>query len=219
MATRTRNTERLSRERIVEAAVELLDTTGEDGLTFRALSAHLRTGPGAIYWHVANKGELLDAATDAVLTRGMTGEAATGTPQEVIRAIALVLFDAIDEHPWVGAQLSDGPWRSVTLQICERIGQQIQRLGVPGAEQFMAASAVMLYILGAARQNAANARMNPPGADRAAILATQAAAWEGLDPEGFPFLRHVAGQMREHDDREQFVAGLDLILVGITGLA
>ncbi|MBI0381492.1 TetR family transcriptional regulator, partial [Streptomyces albiflaviniger] len=57
MATRTRRTQRrteaLSRERIVEAAVELLDTAGEGGLTFRALTERPATGPGAIYWHVA----------------------------------------------------------------------------------------------------------------------------------------------------------------------
>ena len=71
MAARTRKSERrteaLSRERIVEAAVELLDAAGAGGLTFRALTERLATGPGAIYWHVANKGELLGAATEAVV--------------------------------------------------------------------------------------------------------------------------------------------------------
>jgi AcrR family transcriptional regulator len=56
MATRTRPGERedaLSRDRIVAAAVAMLDSGAE--LTFRALAARLRTGPGAIYWHVPNK--------------------------------------------------------------------------------------------------------------------------------------------------------------------
>ena len=51
----------LSRDRIVDVAIELLDAEGESGLTFRALAGRLATGPGAIYWHVANKGELLTA--------------------------------------------------------------------------------------------------------------------------------------------------------------
>ncbi|GAA1938738.1 hypothetical protein GCM10009754_02190 [Amycolatopsis minnesotensis] len=41
--------------------MELLDAGGEGGLTFRALTERLATGPGAIYWHAANKGELLGA--------------------------------------------------------------------------------------------------------------------------------------------------------------
>ena len=33
-------------ERIVEAAIEILDTAGEGALTFRALTERLATGPG-----------------------------------------------------------------------------------------------------------------------------------------------------------------------------
>ena len=38
-----------------------------------------------------------------------------------------------------------------------------------------------------------------------------------LDPDDFAFTRTVAAQLRDHDDREQFLAGLDLILAGIRG--
>ena len=45
-------------QRIVEAAVELLTgPAGESGLTFRALTECLATGPGADRRHVANNGE------------------------------------------------------------------------------------------------------------------------------------------------------------------
>jgi hypothetical protein len=37
-----------------------------------------------------------------------------------------------------------------------------------------------------------------------------------LDPAEYPFVRQVAAQLPAHDDREQFLAGIDLILVGIT---
>ncbi|WP_127502565.1 TetR/AcrR family transcriptional regulator [Actinoplanes solisilvae] len=205
----------LSRERIVGAAVDMLDDAGEGGLTFRALSARLKTGPGAIYWHVANKEELLDAAASRVLADTTLVE--VSDPADAIRAIALGLFDAIDEHPWLGAQLSHGPWRSLTLRILERLGQQIQALGVPEEAQFTSASALLIHILGAARQNAANARDQPPGADRTAVLEAEAAHWRNLDPHEYPFLQAIAGQLRDHDDRAQFLAGVDLVLNGITG--
>lgn len=35
------------------------------------------------------------------------------------------------------------------------------------------------------------------------------------DPAKYPFVRQVATQLRDHDDREQFRAGIDLILAGI----
>jgi AcrR family transcriptional regulator len=222
MATRTRNTDRredaLSRERIVSAAVELLDTAGEGGLTFRALSAELKTGPGAIYWHVANKGELLAAATDAVLAGALAGNEAGRTPEEAIRAAALGLFDAIDDHPWVGAQLSRVASQSATLRIFERLGRQVQALGVPEAALFDSASALLNYILGVAGQNAANARNQAPGTNRADVLGAESAVWAALDLAEYPFLRRIAGQLRDHDDRAQFVAGVDLIVAGITSL-
>ena len=42
-----------------------------------------------------------------------------------------------------------------------------------------------------------------------------AARWTRLDPAEYPFVHQVATQLREHDDREQFLAGVDLILAGI----
>ena len=163
MATKAQRTERrtdaLSKERIVEAAIEILDADGESALTFRALAARLATGSGAIYWHVANKNELLAAATDDVIARVMTEVVSGAEPREAIRAIALGVFDAIDAHPWVGAQLAREPWQSAMLQIFESVGGQLQALGVPERAQFDCASALVNYILGLAGQYAADARL------------------------------------------------------------
>lgn len=219
MATRTRRSERgeepLSRERIVEAAVELLDSAGESGLTFRALAERLTTGPGAIYWHVAGKDELLSAATEAVVAGTMTAAPAGATPREAVHALALGVFDAIDAHPWVGAQLSRTSWQSPMLGILERLGRQVRALGVPEAAQFTSASALLYYIFGVSNQNAANARAVRPDTDRTTFLRTVAASWAQLDPDEYAFIRNIAGQVREHDDREEFLAGIDLILAGI----
>ena len=219
MATRTRRPERreepLSRERIVETAIGLLDAAGEGGLTFRVLAERLSTGPGAIYWHVAGKDELLGAATGAVLADAMTAEAADATPQDAIRALALGVFDAIDAHPWIGTQLARAPEQSPMLRAFEHIGRQVQALGVPGAAQFTVASALWSYILGVGGQNAANARAVRPETDRTEFLGSVATAWENLDPEEYAFTRSVAGQLRDHDDRVEFLAGIDLILAGI----
>jgi AcrR family transcriptional regulator len=139
----TKRTDALSRERIVAAAIEILDADGESALTFRELAARLATGSGAICWHVASKNELLTAATDDVISRVVTEVVSGAEPQEAIRAIALGVFDAIDAHPWVGTQLSGEPWQSAMLQILEGIGGQLQALGVPERAQFDSASALV----------------------------------------------------------------------------
>ena len=209
----------LSKERIVETAIEILDSAGEEALTFRALSARLATGSGALYWHVAHKSDLLAATTDEIIARVMAQMVPDAAPRDAICAIALGMFDAIDAHPWVGAQLAREPWRLAVLQIFERIGRQLQALGVPDQAQFNAASALLIYILGAAGQNAANARILHTGEpDRTAFLADLTARWAQLDPGEYPFVRSVAASLAGHDDREQFLAGIDLLLAGLGSL-
>lgn len=210
-----RRGEALSRDRIVDAAIALLDDEGENGLTFRALATRLATGSGAIYWHVANKGELLVAATDALIARTLADVSAHGTPRKKLRSIASGVFEAIDAHPWVGAQLSRSPWPTATLQIFERVGRELQSLRVPEPALFTATSALLSYVLGVSSQNAANGRLFGPNVDRASILAAEAARWKQLDESEYPFTRSVAPQLRKHDDRAEFLAGMDLILTGI----
>ncbi|HEY0716606.1 MAG TPA: TetR/AcrR family transcriptional regulator C-terminal domain-containing protein, partial [Streptosporangiaceae bacterium] len=184
-------------------------------LTFRTLAARLATGPGAIYWHVTSKDDLLAAATEDVIARVMTRVASGIEPREAIRAITAGVFDAIDAHPWVGTQLSREPWQSAILQILEGTGRQIQALGVPERARFDAASALLNYMLGLAGQYAAAARLLPRDTDRTAFLKAVAARWAQLDPAQYPFVHQMATQLPGHDDREQFLAGIDLILAGI----
>jgi AcrR family transcriptional regulator len=211
----------LSRDRIVAAAVALLDSQGEGGLTFRALSERLATGPGALYGYIASKDDLLTAACDAVVADALRPEApdtapAVPTPEHRIRAIALGMFDAIDRHPWVGTALGRSPGQLPGVRLLEALGAQIQALDVAPAAQWSTVLALWSYILGVAGQNAANARHGQAlGVDREAFLATIAATWTALDPGAYPFTRRMAERLRSHDDRADYLAGVDLILGGI----
>jgi len=212
---RPRQGESLTRERIIEASIELLDSSGEEGLTFRALSERLATGPGAIYWHIANKSDLLSAACDAVVARAMD-ETVVTTPKKTIRAVALGLFDAINEHPWVGSAITNSVGLSPIVRILEPVGEQIRALRVPDEEQWAAVGTLIAYILGVSKQNAANGQLaRTRGFDRSDFLEAMSTAWSQLDPKQYPFARSVAGQFREHDDRVDFISGIDLILRGI----
>ncbi len=208
----------LSRERIIDEAIGLLDSNGESALTFRALAERLSTGAGAIYWHVANKNDLMLAACDVVLARVLAARSVSAThmPQDAVRALALALFDAIDERPWIGAVLTRAPLQSPVVRILEPLGQQVRAMGVAPAQQFAVASALLSYILGVSVQNAANAQIGRQlGGDRDALLGAVAQAWTALDADAYPFTRSIAGELRTHDDRADYLAGVNLILRGI----
>lgn len=208
-----RRTDALSKTKVIQAAIEILDVGGEAALTFRALAARLATGSGALYWHIADRNALLAEATADVL-----GQVLSVLPEEepkaAVRALALAVFDVIDAHPWVGSHLARQPWHQSIGAIFERIGEQLEPMGVSADAEFDCASALTNYILGAATQNAINATRHAGSIDRATFLESVAERWIEDAPERRPFIRRVATQMREHDDRQQFLAGIDLILSG-----
>lgn len=213
----SRRQDSLSRERIVDAAIALLDDGGESALTFRALAEALGTGAGAIYWHVADKSDLLTAACDAVVVRTLAASARATTPQAAIRAVALGLFDAMDAHAWVGSGLMRAAGRLPTIRLVECLGQQVRALGVAEPAQWATVSALLHYIAGVGGQNAANARhAQANGLVRDDFLASVAGTWEQLPEQDWPFVRAMAGQFAAHDDRADFLAGIDLLLGGIS---
>ncbi len=212
---RKRRADALSRTRIVEAAIALLDSAGESALTFRALAAQLDTGLGAIYHHLADKADLVAAACDTIVARVLSGLDPSAEPTDSVRQLGLALYDAMDQHPWLGSALPRVRGLSL-VRILEPIGQSLVALQVPLPQQWSTASALLHYVLGVGGQTAANsqaARLS--NLSRESVLEAAAAEWTALDPAAFPFVRSVAGQMSRHSDRQDFLAGLDLILAGL----
>jgi AcrR family transcriptional regulator len=216
----SRRSEALSKARIVAAAIAVLDEAGEDALTFRVLTARLSTGFGALYHHVGSKDELLRAAAGQVIDEAAAHVAPEAAPDEAVRELALAVFDAIDAHPWAGAQLAREPWQAALLQLFRGIEERLASLGVPGGSRFAAASVLVHYILGVAGQYTAGARAQLAEGNRTAFLAKVTSDWARAQGQADQAAAlGIAAQLTEHDDREQFQAGIDIILAGISALS
>lgn len=213
-----RRSDALSKERILESAIAVLDAeatgTAAGGLTLRALMTRLSTGSGAIYHHVGTMDDLRAAAAEAVLQRSVEEAADDATPSDALRAVAVAIFDALDAHRWLGAQLIRDPSQPAVRRIWKTLGAQLHRLGVTGPALSDAGSTLAGYILGSAAQQTAGPRQPPRDADRTAYLERLADQVTTSDPD--PLVGEIATRLREHDDREQFRAGVDIILRGIT---
>jgi AcrR family transcriptional regulator len=59
---------RLTREAVLEAAIELADAGGPDALSLRRLARELGVTPMALYRHVRDKDDLLDGIADRLYT-------------------------------------------------------------------------------------------------------------------------------------------------------
>ena len=105
---------RLSRELIVQTALQLLDKVGYDGLTTRRLAEELGVKSPALYWHFANKRALWDAVAAAMLsTEQWPGPATPGLePEDWLAARAHALRQSLLAHrdgAIVHAGTSPGP--------------------------------------------------------------------------------------------------------------
>jgi AcrR family transcriptional regulator len=208
-------------ETVVSEAVALLDEAGESALTFRALATRLGGGVASIYWYVASKDELLDRASDHVLAGVLVDTeryAGGGDPIDDLRGIAVTLYDAIADRPWLGAYfMRDTGVQPNALALYERLGEQVMRLGLTPRQTFHAASAVLGFVIGIA----ADLGQQPPqevvdgSIERDTYIARFADQWRRLDPDAYPFVHHIVDEFATHDDTEQFRAGLDLLLAGL----
>ncbi|GMA87637.1 hypothetical protein GCM10025868_28870 [Angustibacter aerolatus] len=153
---------------------------------------------------------------DVLVTTSSAGD--LPDPIESVRAIAVALFEAVADRPWLGAYfMRDTGVQQNGLALFERLGQQMLRLDLTPRQRFHAVSTVIGFVVGVA----ADMGQQPPRevlageVTREEHLARFVAEWRALDAEAFPFIHHVADEFEDHDDAEQFRAGLDLILTGL----
>jgi AcrR family transcriptional regulator len=213
-----RRTDALSKDVVVAAAVDLLDEHGERGFTFKLLTERLRTGAGAVYWHVANKDEIVSLAADRV-----TGEAllagpaagAGGDAEAQLRALALAVYDILDRHPWAARHVTLLPTLVNALRLLDRIGTLLAGTALPAERRFLVATTIFNYVTGVTIQDNARAATVDPDSTRAAVFSAYAQHWTALDPAAFPFLTGAVDDLLGHDDRDQFITGLDLLLDGL----
>ena len=93
----------LSRERILAAALELVDEQGIDALSMRKLGQSVGYEAMSLYNHVTNKDDLLDGMLDLVLAEMEPPAQDGGLP--AIRAAALSAHEALQRHPWAAGLL------------------------------------------------------------------------------------------------------------------
>src|SRR3982750_4803148 len=87
----------LSRDAIVERALELADAETLDAVTIRRLGQEFGVTPMALYWHVKNKEELLDAMGDRLFA-GLRFEA-DGSWDERLAVVVRELVERLRRHP------------------------------------------------------------------------------------------------------------------------
>jgi AcrR family transcriptional regulator len=203
---------------IVKRACKILDVEGLEALTLRRLSGDLSVGVASLYWYVDDKDDLIDqcyqATVGGLTTHLFEHEIDLSSWQSELRALIADAFDRLQQHPWVAELLSAKSSDEFTLKLWDHLGNTLWRLGLPDLYAFNATSA-LLSLLGSAGLTASREAYTDEGVDREAILESIAGNMAGLDPATFPFISRTLPIFRSHAERDQFLAGIDIMLDGI----
>lgn len=199
----------LTRDRIVAAAVELVDANGVDALSMRKLGAALGVEAMSLYNHVVNKDDVLDGILDQVLAEIELPDRALPWDDQV-RSLAHGFRLAGHRHPGVFPLFGS---RSITsLEGFRSLEQSYAALRVAGLapeaalDGFTAlASFAFGYVL-----------TELGGLVDGALAHT----WD-LDEQDLADRPHLLemGQSLVHRDADrQFEVGLDLLIAGLAGM-
>jgi AcrR family transcriptional regulator len=91
----------LSLDQIVRTAIEIADREGNDAVSMRRIAAELQVGAMSLYWHVANKDELIQLMVDETYAEMKLPEKSSGDWRADIRLVASETRQIFLRHPWV----------------------------------------------------------------------------------------------------------------------
>lgn len=194
----------LSRERIVAAAIDLLDTQGVDGLTMRRLADRLGSGVMSLYWHVDSKEDVFDLALDAVLDYRGPPEMSEDWRAEIVHMLEDWRGGML-RHPWSASLLPRRALGPNILGRLERMSKTLSRAGVAEADVNAAIWSLWNYVMGA---TITRASFDLSDDDRAE-------AQQRLASERYPTIER-SRLLLDSDWDGAFRKGLDFLLDGLS---
>ncbi|MFF2022593.1 TetR/AcrR family transcriptional regulator [Streptomyces sp. NPDC058171] len=196
----------LSKDRIVETALGLVDAEGLAALSTRRLAAELGVSGPSLYNHFRTKDEILDAVVDSVSAQvDLSMFEDDRDWRTALHDWAVSYRRALSAHPHVVPLLARGPGRRpAALRLADVVFGALVDAGWPPVQASSVGASMRYFVMGAALGSFAGGFVDSP---------TEVA----YDPAAHPRLgqaRLLAERQRSVDDRA-FEAGLAALLDGL----
>jgi len=137
----------LSEREIVDAALHVIKEVGVEGLSMRRLSEELGRSHMAMYYHVSDKGALLDMVASAALTDITIPDPAGKDWETRLRELIVSIDDQLRVHPGIGEILLDR-MLSTDRRILNATMDILVDAGFDDADVLMAYATVHTYLFG-----------------------------------------------------------------------
>jgi AcrR family transcriptional regulator len=200
----------LSRERIVRAAIAVIERDGDDEVSMRRLAAELGCGVMSLYNHVPNKDALLDAVAEFVMADLRVAPDAAGDWREQARIQVRSFREIARRYPRcvdvVVARHLNSP---AGLHPLESALATARRAGFDGAAAVRIVRAFVAYALGSIANEARLRRLAPDPLARAG---------GHFDAAEFPHIAELADELVRFDPEADFAFGLELLIGAVAAL-
>ncbi|HEY1701179.1 MAG TPA: TetR/AcrR family transcriptional regulator [Trebonia sp.] len=233
----------LSAEAIVDAAVRIADAEGLEAISMARVAAELGFTTMSLYRYVTSKDELLQLMFNASAFGAESVVLEGDDWRSRLRSWSIIQRDMLDLHPWITQmRMAAPPLAPNSLHFVERALEALDGTGLADAEKMRAIGLISSYTLSEARMAydaaramaalAEAAEAGPPEAGAAGghpgdeggegpLFSFEGLLRELVDERTYPQLYRLAWASSPADalsEREEFVAGVDLILDGIQAL-
>ena len=232
----------LSAEAIVDAAVRIADAEGLEAISMARVASELGFTTMSLYRYVDSKDELLQLMFNASAFGAESIVLEGDDWRSRLRSWSIIQRDMLDRHPWITQmRMAAPPLAPNSLHFVERALEALDGTGLADAEKMRAIGLISSYTLSEAKManDAARAMAELAEAHAEAVQAQAEAGAAGGPPGGggdeppftfesllrelvdertYPQLYRLAWAASPADslsEREEFVAGVDLILDGI----
>jgi AcrR family transcriptional regulator len=218
----------LTRDAIVDAALELLDADGLDGVSMRRVAQKLDTGPASLYQHVGNKDELLELVLDRVTAAVEVPPPGAGADgwQEPLKELMRRQRRVLGEHQDLAyIMLGRVPTGPNTLAGAEGMLRILHEGGISDRLAAQAVDMLALFVASVTYEDALRRKLIGT-VEEADVYVQQVASYlRALPGDRFPRLNALATILTTFDadgeDEESagFEFSLDVIVRGIAARA
>lgn len=200
----------LTREAIVTAAIRVLDERGLNGLSMRRVAETLETGAATLYWHVADKEQLIHLILDRVMGELVLPEPDPSRWEEQLRDFAHQAREMNRRHRDIAlASLGRVPMGPSLVRISEWLLAVLRGAGIPDRPASWFGD--IFALVGAAQA----VEDNLAGATDDPVIAAMGDYLASLPPDRFPNLAAVTEEMVGGGADERFEFALDLLIRGL----
>jgi AcrR family transcriptional regulator len=205
----------LSRERILAAALQLVDQAGVEALSMRRLATALGVDPMAIYRHLPDKAAVIDGMVELVFGEfqvpTMAEGGAEGGWREQVRAFAAAYRALVQAHPNLIVYLVTHIEASApaVFAVGEFLCSALYQAGLAPLQVVTASNLIVDYLNGFALGESSG-RLGQPGAYENFYALLYA-----LPADRYPTMRAVYGALDEATLQADMTRELELILAGI----